>query len=231
MGMSMSSIPPPPGDSSAPPKIEAEKPRVPRPKYLVVALVMALLFGAGCWTEGCATLAFYRGDTDVRAEQNEHIADEQDRARVTALYQRYLDAADAGRNRSIPFAAGIFVLGAALLALGARGLAGKSNTRSALMQVVAAQAIVVAAAYFLNKDVRNAQEDWQYEQIIAQQHEKLPPEQFQQALPTLHAMRRWSPPTWLTIRSIASLLILFALSRQRSRAFFEAAGEPQPDQS
>lgn len=225
----MSSIPPPAGDSSMPPKIEAERPR--RPKYLVAALILALLFGAGCWTEGCATLAFYRGDTDVLAEQNEHIADEQDRARVTALYQRYLDAADTGKNRSIPFAAGIFVLGAALLALGARGLAGRANTRSALMQVVAAQAIVVGAAYFANKDIRNAQEDWRFEQMIAQQHEKLPPDQFEQALPTFHAMRRWMPPTWLTIRSVASLLILVALSRQKSRAFFDAAGEPQPDQS
>jgi hypothetical protein len=231
MAMSMSSNPPPAGDSSAPPKIEAEKPKARRPKYLVVALVMALLFGAGCWTEGCGTLAFYRGDTDVLAEQNEHIADPQDRERVEALYQRYLDAADAGRGRSIPFAAGIFVLGAALLALGARGLAGKSNTRSALMQVVAAQAIVVAAGYFVNKDMRNAQEDWRFEQMIAQQHEKLPADQFEHALPTFRAMRRWMPPAWLTIRSFASLLILVALSRQRSREFFEAAGEPQPDQS
>lgn len=229
MGISMPSIPPPAGDSSAPPKIEASRPR--RPKYLVAALVMALLFGAGCWTEGCGTLAFYRGDTDVMAERNERIRDDQDRARVEALYQRYLDVANAGRGRQIPFAAGIFVLGAALLALGARGLAGKSNTRSALMQVVAAQAIVVGASFFANKEIRWAQDDWRFEQVIVEQHEKLPPDQFELALPKFRAMRRWMPPAWLTIRTFASVLIIIALSRQRSREFFEAAGEPQPDQS
>jgi hypothetical protein len=229
MAFSMSTTPPPADGESAPPKLEAERPK--RPKYLVAALVMALLFGAGLWTEGCATLSFYRGDTDVLAEQNDRIGDEADRTRVTGLYQRYLDAADSGRGRSIPFAAGIFVLGAALLALGARGLAGKSNTRSALMQVIAAQAIVVAAGYYVNRDLRNAQEDWRFEQMIAQQHEKLPPDQFEQALPTFRAMRRWMPPAWLSIRTFASVLILVALSRQRSREFFEAAGEPQPDQS
>lgn len=195
----------------------------------MVALVMALLFGAGCWTEGCGTLAFYRGDTDVLAEQNQRIQDDEDRARVEGLYQHYLDAANDGRGRAIPFAAGIFVLGAALLALGARGLAGKANTRSALMQVVAAQAIVVAASFFVNKEVRYAQDAWRFEQMIAQQHEKMAPDQFERSLPTFRAMRRWMPGTWLTIRSVASVFILIALSRQRSREFFEAAGEPQPD--
>lgn len=217
--------------SSSPPSERLARPRARRPAYLVAALVLALLFGAGCWTEGCGRLAFYRGDTDVLAEQNAHIRDDQDRGRVEALYQRYLDAADAGKGRAIPFAAGIFVLGAALLALGARGLAGKSNTRSALMQVVAAQAIVVAASYFATKDLRNAELDWNFERQLADQREKLPPEQYEQTAPALRHLRVWAPPTWLSIRSFASVLILVALSRQRSREFFEAAGEPQPDQS
>lgn len=216
---------------SSPPSDRPARPRARRPAYLVAALVLALLFGAGCWTEGCGRLAFYRGDTDVLAEQNAHIRDDQDRGRVETLYQTYLDAADAGKGRAIPFAAGIFVLGAALLALGARGLAGKANTRSALMQVVAAQAIAVAACYFATKDLRNAELDWHFERQLADQREKLPPEQYEQTAPALRRLRVWAPPTWLTIRSFASVLILVALSRQRAREFFEAAGEPQPDQS
>ncbi len=241
MAMSMTSIPPPAGDSSTPPKIEAHRPRVQRPRYLVVALVLALFFGAGCWTEGCGRLAFYRGDPDVLAEQNERVKDDQDRAKVEAAYQRFLDAADTERGRSIPFAAGIFVLGAALLALGARGLAGKSNTRSALMQVVAAQAIVVAASYFATKNLHQTERDWHTELMVAQQREAMssghkawwmpPPAEFEESLTRARSTRNLIAPTWLVIRSVASVLILVALSRQRAREFFEAAGEPQPDQS
>lgn len=218
----MSSIPPPAERSSVPPKIE---PKVKRPKYLVVALLVALGFGAGCWTEGCSRLAFYRGETDYGAELNQQIHDDQDRARVESLYQTYLDRADSSRGRIIPFSAAIFVLGAALLALGARGLAGKSNTRTALIQVVAVQAIVVAGYYFVSKDMRNAELDWNFENTLAQKKDTMPAEQFEQTAPILRSLKHWSPPAWLAFRSFASLLILVALTRQRSREFFEAAGE------
>jgi hypothetical protein len=196
------------------------KPR--RPKFLVVALLMALVFGAGCWTEGCGRLAFYR-DPDALAEHADVIKDEQDKQRIDGLYQRYLDAADAQRGRSIPFSAAIFVLGAALLALTARGLAGKSNTRSALMQVVAAQAIVVGAAYFATKDMRNAELDWKFEETLAVKREDMPPDKYAALVPQWRALRVSMPPAWLGFRSVASVLIIIALSRQKAREFFEAA--------
>ena len=123
-------------------------------------------------------------------------------------------------------AAATFVLGAALLALAARGLAGKSNTRSALMQVVAAQSILVVASYFVTRDMANAEADWQYETALIHQRERLPPDQYQQVVPTLRAMRRWAPPGWLVFRTVASALIVVALSRPRAREFFEAAARP-----
>ncbi|MBX3225699.1 MAG: hypothetical protein KIT84_31020 [Labilithrix sp.] len=224
----MSSIPPPARDSDAPPKAD---PGPRRPKYLVVALVMALAFGAGCWTEGCGRLAFYRGEVDYGAQLNQQIKDEQDRERVESLYQRYLDAADSGRGRAIPIAAAIFVLGAALLALTARGLAGKSNTRSALVQVVAAQAIVVAGSYFALKPMREAELEWQSEHTLAMKRETMTTDQFEQVAPMMHKLRRWTPPAWLVFRTFASALILVALTRQRSREFFEAAGGADPQAS
>lgn len=220
--MSSGSSPPHAPESSAPPKIEPGRAR--RPRYLVLALVMALAFGAGCWTEGCGRLAFYRGETDYGAALNQQIKDETDRARVESLYQRYLDAADTGKGRAIPIAAAIFVLGAALLALTARGLAGKSNTRTALMQVVAAQAIVVAGSYFALKPMRESELEWQSEHTLAMKRETMKPEEFERVAPIMHQMRRWTPPAWLAFRSFASILILVALTRQRSREFFEAAG-------
>lgn len=220
----MSSRPPP-----SPSAARGADPAVRRPRYLVVALVAALVFGAGCWTEGCGRLAFYRGERDHGGALNASIKDDEDRARAESLYQHFVSTADAARGRAIPMAAATFVLGAALLALAARGLAGKSNTRSALMQVVAAQAAVVVAAYFVLKDVRNAELDWEFERSLIQQKESLPPEQYAEVVPTVQLMRRWAPPGWLVFRTLASVLIVVALSRPRSREFFEAAAGTVPD--
>jgi hypothetical protein len=222
---------PPPFDDEPVGKQEVGGPPTTRrrPRYLVVALVAALVFGAGCWTEGCNRLAFFRGERDYGASLNQTIQDDADRAQAESLYQRFLDAAESAQGRAIPMAAATFVLGAALLALASRGLAGKSNTRSALMQVVAAQAIVVGATYFVTRDMRNAEDDWQYQSALFHQRERLPPDQYAEAAPTIHAIRRWAPPSWLAFRTLASALILLALSRPRSREFFEAAGTvPEP---
>jgi len=54
--------------------------------------------------------------------------------------------------------------------------------------------------------------------------ETYPADQFEQVASIMHQMRRWSPPAWLAFRSLASVLIIVALTRQRSREFFEAAG-------
>jgi hypothetical protein len=195
----------------------------------VVALVAALVLGAGCWTEGCSKLALYRGEPDRHAELTDQIHDEQDRARAEALYQRFVDASDAQRGRAVPMAAATFVLGAALLTLAARGLAGRSNTRSLLMQVVTAQAMLVVATYFVTRPMVEAEADWQYETAMILQRERRPPDQYAQAEPMLRAMRRWVPPGWLAVRTAVSALIVIALSRPRAREFFEAAARPISD--
>jgi hypothetical protein len=194
-----------------------------------VALIAALVFGAGCWTEGCSRLAFFRGEREHQANLTSTIQNEDDRARADALYQRFVDAADGASGRAVPLAVATFVLGAALLALAARGLAGRGDPRSALMQVVTAQAIVVAATYFLTRGMVDAEADWQYETAIILQHERSPPEQYAQITSTLHSMRRWAPPGWLAFRSLASLLIVLALSRPSARAFFESQGDSSSD--
>lgn len=196
-----------------------------RPRYLALALIGALVFGAGCWTEGCSRLAFYRGEHDQSQAINASIKSDVDRTRAEALYQRFTDVSDAARNRAIPLAAATFVLGAALLALAARGLAGKTNTRSALVQVVTAQAAVVGLSYFLTRDVRNAELDWEIERTLIHQRETLPPDQYEQVVPMMQSMRRYGVPGWLVLRTLASALIVFALTRPRSREFFEAAGK------
>jgi hypothetical protein len=233
----MPSVPPPSSDgedrgSDAQP--ERERPSsssslrpgpLKRPRYLALALIGALVFGAGCWTEGCSRLAFYRGERDQSQAINSGIKSDVDRTRAEALYQRFTEVSDAARNRAIPLAAATFVLGAALLALAARGLAGKTNSRSALVQVVTAQAAVVGLAYFLTRDVRTAELDWEVDRTLIHQRETLPPDQYEQVVPMMQSMRRYGVPGWLVVRTLASALIVFALTRPRSREFFEAAGK------
>lgn len=198
----------------------AERPR--RPRYLVIALSFAMAIGAGCWTEGCDRLGFYRGEADPRQAINAQIADAEDRARADALYTHFTEVADRAHARAVPMSAAMFVLGVALLTLAARGLAGRTNTRSALVQVVVAQALVVGANYFVMRDVRAAELEWQIDGTLTQQRHALPPEKLAQAAETLEAARRWGPPSWLVMRTVVSGLIVFALTRPRSRAFFEA---------
>ena len=237
----MPSVPPPSDSPDPPPESAGERPserprsvrpsglppagRMKRPRYLLVALVVALVFGAGCWTEGCGRLAFYRGEQDQSQALNAAIKSDADRARAEALYHRFTEVADAARGRAIPMAAAIFVLGAALLALASRGLAGKTNTRNALLQVTTAQAIVVVLAYFVTRDIRNAELDWEMERTLIHQRETLPADQYEQVVPMMQSMRHWVVPGWLVFRTLASALVVFALTRPRSREFFEAAGK------
>lgn len=237
----MPSDPPPPSGPPRPDPPEAEssgrasKPSggaagaAKRPRYLVLALIVAMVFGAGCWTEGCARLAFYRGERDLSQALHAGIKSDTDRARAEGLFKRFTDISDDARGRAIPMAAATFVLGAALLALAARGLAGKTNTRSALVQVVTAQALLAILAFYLTRDIRNAELDWDLERRLIEQHETLPADQYDRVAPMMRGMRPYLLGGGLVFRTLASALIVLALTRPRSRQFFEAAGKTIPE--
>lgn len=213
-----------------PPSVAPARPK--RPRYLAVALVGALVLGAGCWTEGCdrmrfyRTPAFYSGEPEPAESINASIKSDVDRKHAEDLYERFSVVADEARGRAFPMAIATWLLGAALLAFASRGLAGKTRSRNALVQIVVAQAAVVAATYFVTPDVRNAELDWQIERTLIHQRETLSPEQYEQTVPMMHTLRRYGVPGWLVVRSLISGLIVLALMRPRSREFFEAAGKP-----
>jgi hypothetical protein len=214
--------------ASDPPEVAQPK-AAPRPRYLVVALVTALIFGAGCWTSGCQQLQVYRGAKDQGSTMNAMIRDDQERAQVEALYKKHLDASDESRSKGIPLAAATFVLGAALLALASRALAGKTNARAALMQVVAVQAIVGTTHFFAMREATNAELDWLLEGTLAYKRQTLRPNEYAVWAPIYRGIRRHGEPTLLVVRAVASVLVIFALTRQRSREFFDAAADAAPD--
>jgi hypothetical protein len=194
----------------------------------VVALVTALIFGAGCWTSGCGQLQVYRGAKDQGASINALIRDDQERAQIDALYQRHLDASDDARSTGIPLAAATFVLGAALLALASRALAGRTNARTALMQVVAVQAIVGTTHFAAMREASIAERDWLREATLAYKRQTMKPPDYAVWAPIYRGIFDYGEPTVLALRIAASVLVLFALSRRRSREFFEAAADTAP---
>lgn len=228
----MSDVPPPrapSSDVSTPGHEKREEGAPKRPKYLGVALSLSLALALGCWTEGCDKIAFYRGERDHKALLNTQIQDEADRTRVEALYDRFTDVADAAHRRAVPMAAAILVLGAALMTLSARALSGRKHARGMLVQVVVAQGVLVVANYFVMRDVRQAEFAWQSEGILVQQRPTMPPEQYEVTIDTMNAIRRFGPPTWLTLRTFASALVFAALTSRKTRAFFGDDGAPDAD--
>lgn len=203
--------------SDAPPE------QAKRPRYLVVALVVALMFGAGCWMDGCNGLLLYKGGNIEPSHASQGINDDAERAKVEALFARFVDVAQGGRSRGVPIGAATLVLGAALLAIGTRALAGRSAARSALIQLVIVQAGVVVAGYFLNGDIRAAELDWYTARTMAMTRQDGADAEKLAQLEAMMAMtRRFGVPGWIALRTAASLLVAFALTRPRARRFFDA---------
>ena len=210
----------PEGSTQAPP------PARKTPRYLLLALLMTLVFGAMGWADGCEKLAFYRGDADLASQQARSwgVQNEADRVRADALYQHYTELADAAHGRTVPLAAATFVLGAAILALAARALAGSANARGPLVQLLTAQAIVAVLVFVLTKNVWHAEWSLFWEHARISQRETLPPGLSATIAPAINMLDAIAAPALFVGRMMLSALVIVALTRQRSREFFEAAG-------
>jgi hypothetical protein len=195
----------------------------PRPRFVTFALIVAFLFGAGCWSAGCARIAYYRDRYDHVDKVTQGIKDTADQERVAALYIKFADESDRFRSRLLPLSIATFVVGAALMAFASRAVRRRTQTRSLIVQLSAAQAILVLASYAAARPVFDAEADWQYETAMVFQRERMDPHEFDQALPMLRGMRRMLPPAWLTFRSLASVLVIYVLMRPRVRAYFDEA--------
>lgn len=203
--MSTSTVPPPE--------------RARRPWYLIVALIFTLLFGAGGAVDGCGTIAFYRVPLNF-SKAGEEAQNPEERAAIGSALEKFVGALDGAKKRVFPLAAGGLVLGLAMLALGIRALGGQRGARNALVQVVAAQAMLVLVTFFLTTDVRRAKADLQNE--LQRVDEKFHPKPKPQ--PELTIRQHMAVQTvWTVLLTFGSSMILVALSRRRSLAFYDQA--------
>ncbi len=196
-----------------------------RPWYLVLAIVGALGLGTVGACSGWSTVALYREPIDPSLLA-QGVADEADRAAVVSRFQAYLHALDAAKSRGWPLSVATLLLGTAVFVAAMRTLRGSSGARSALVQLIIAQAGANAASYWLMRDVFDAHLRVAEAAQAADLHVNVPDRPRADETAALTArMLHAATPIAFALRSLGSALIVVALTRRRSREFFEAAAK------
>jgi hypothetical protein len=197
-----------------------------RPWYLVLSLLAALLFGANGARSGWSTVMLYREPIDPSMVV-QGITDEADRAAVVARVDAYVHTLDAAKSRGWPLGVATLLLGVSTLFFAMRAMGGSGGARAVLVQLVVAQAGVNAASYFLLRDVSEAHLRWLEAAEAADIHERVPDKpRADEMSRTADEVLRRATPIWLALQMLGSTLVVVALTRRRSRDFFDAAAAP-----
>jgi hypothetical protein len=193
-----------------------------RPWYLVLALLGALALGTAGAFQGWGTFVSYHDPIDPTVVGS-GIGDEADRVAVIARFESYLKVLDVAKSRAWPLGVATLVLGTAIFVFGMRALGGSATARAALVQLVVAQAVANAASYWLLRDVFEAELSMREAQDAAASHDNVPERDQAEVLRAAAKMRRAGYPIALALDTLGSALIIVALTRRRSRAFFDPA--------
>ncbi|WP_394843717.1 hypothetical protein LZC95_42540 [Pendulispora brunnea] len=212
----------PPGARSSDVPPTAQGPR--RPWYLMTALVLAWIFGAMGFVQGCTTIVVLRGEGPTPEEHTEMIQSNEQRAQASRAAENYYSTMNNARSRYFPLAVAGMLLGVVMVGCAARCMSGREGARAPLIQLVTAQAALVLLAHFLAADVRQASLNFENAMTVARMRDSTQDQQTLESivarLPRLLHMRDTG---WLIVRSMLSGFIVIALTRSRSREFFEAA--------
>ena len=195
-----------------------------RPWYLVIALIGAWVFGASGMTDGCSTIAFFKSDRIDASSVVSSISDDQNRAAAEGITEEYFASVEAAKTRVYPLGIAALLLGAVMWAFAAGAMAGRPGARKALLQVLCAQTALVAVSYLLTADVRAAALAAEAK-LHALDAPPKDPLGLAHAFGFLREGLR-SPGTIVGLRVLANGLIILALTRARTRAFFEPAARP-----
>jgi hypothetical protein len=188
-----------------------------RPWYLVMALLGALALGAYGASNGWVLMNLYREDLDV-AQATKGLAEEADRLAVGSRFQALLVAIDAAKGRGWPLGIAMLLVGSAVVVFTMRALGGSAGARAVLVQLVFAQAGLDATHHWVLRDVERAILAYQEAQLYAQYHEPF----YAQNLSAQPGRVETALLIPLALRVAGAALIVVALTRRRSRAFYEA---------
>jgi hypothetical protein len=194
-----------------------------RPWYLVVALLATLFFGASGACNGWETMMLYHEPIDPEAA-GQAINDPADRAAVVTRVEASLRAHDAAKSRGWPIAVGTLLLGVATLLCTGRAFGGSGGARAALVQLVLAQAALGAVGAWLMRDVLEADVRVFEAKEAASIHEQVPDrDRADDTIRKVGVLLRVRNPVALAVQTLGSVLVVIALTRRRSRDFFESA--------
>lgn len=194
-----------------------------RPFYLVLALLAALALGTLGSCGGWAEIAQYRDGVSADAF-TAGIAHQDDKTAVAARAQAYVHAFDAAEPRGYPLAVAALLLGGAVAFFAMRAMSGSSGSRSALVQLVIAQAALGVGSYWMLRDVYRANLSLVDAQVAAAMREQITDPQMADQVVRIDAkMVHVLVPVLVAVRTLTGLLVVLALTRRRSRDFFDAA--------
>lgn len=197
-----------------------------RPWYLVLALLLCSVLGAYGSLDGYETIALYRTTEIDTSYVLRDIAQEENRKAASASVDRLLGAMEQERSKLFPLAAGELVLGLALFMLAIFAMAGRGGARPAVVQLVVAQAALVVAMHVMTPKTRAAEVDLGLAVKSAQLRESgTDPHVVDDAASTYRHIEPYLGAVKLGVRTALALLVIVALTRARTRAFYEARSE------
>jgi hypothetical protein len=202
-------------------------PKLSRPTYLVLALLLAWVLGVGGLVNGYSTLQYYRETTHstpqleaVKApesmrkylEAQRQLFEAQEKAR-TAVLDQYHD-------RMVPLAAANLVLSGLLIVACARALSGRARAHHLALQAVFANMGYAVVEFVANGPLRQAMAEATR----------------QNALPNLDADQLAMATTWvyrfgLALQLLALALVALALTRPRVLAVYQPPASPNDEEA
>ncbi len=197
-----------------------------RPWYLIVALIICSFLGSVGTLEGWETIDVYRTDHIDTSEITRDISRESNRAAAQASINKLMGALQAERPRLFPMGAAELVLGLAALGLSIGAMSGRRGARSALVQVMIVQAALVIAMDVATPRVRAATLDLDLTIRSATLRENgKDPQLVDEATSITRKIAPAMEVGKLVVRTLVVGLIVIALTRRRTREFYEAASE------
>jgi len=163
--------------------------------------VTAWLLGAVALMSGGSVVAFHRQDPNELRQSldrdEERFLDADQRAMFRERSERFNEVREKAREREFPLGIATLLLGGAMVGMAARSMSGREGARGALVQVTLARAALVGLAFVLLPDVRAAA--------------------FAVASAVGYAL-----VAWMALEAALCVLVVIALTRQGSRAFFRS---------